>query len=58
MCGQLFFVTHLIEYAFVGISLSDAKFMGVEYYNESRNVITGQITGICAIIYWPKKSMS
>ncbi len=25
------FATHLIEYAFVGVSLSDAKFIGGEY---------------------------
>ncbi len=29
----------LIEYAFVGVSLSDAKFMGGEYKNGSRNMI-------------------
>ncbi len=33
------FVPDLIECAFVGVSLSDAKFMGGEYYNESRNAI-------------------
>ncbi len=33
------FVPDLIEYAFVGISLSDAKFMRGEYSNESHNVI-------------------
>ncbi len=33
------FAPHLIEYAFVGVSLSDAKFMGGEYSNESRNEI-------------------
>ncbi len=32
------FAPDLIEYAFVGGSLSDAKFMGGEYSNESRNV--------------------
>ncbi len=31
------FVPDLIEYAFVGVYLSDAKFMGGEYSNESRN---------------------
>ncbi len=31
------FVPDLIEYAFVGVSLSDAKFMGGEYSNESRD---------------------
>jgi len=36
---QLFFVPDLFEYAFVGVSLSDAKFMGGEYSNESRNEI-------------------
>ncbi len=34
-----FFATDLIEYAFVGVSLSEAKFMGGEYSNESRNTI-------------------
>ncbi len=29
----------LVEYAFVGVSLSDAKCMGGEYSNESRNAI-------------------
>ncbi len=29
----------LIEYAFVGVSLSDANFMGGEYLNESHNAI-------------------
>ncbi len=33
------FTTHLIEHAFVGVSLSICKFMGGEYLNESRNVI-------------------
>ncbi len=33
------FATHLIEYAFVGVSLSICKFMGGEYLNESHNVI-------------------
>ncbi len=28
------FATHLIEYAFVGVSLSIGKFMGGEYLNE------------------------
>ncbi len=32
------FAPDLIEYAFLGVSLSDAKFMGGEYSNESRNV--------------------
>ncbi len=32
------FAPDLIEHAFVGVSLSDAKFLG-EYYNESRNAI-------------------
>ncbi len=36
----------LIEYAFVAFSLSDAKFMGGEYYNESSNAIYKPITGI------------
>ncbi len=31
------FAPDLIEYAFVGVSLSDAKFMGGENSNESRN---------------------
>ncbi len=31
------FALYLIEYAFVGVSLSDAKFMGGENSNESRN---------------------
>ncbi len=39
---QLFFVPDLIEYAFVGVSLSAAKFMGEECAHQS--------TGICAII--------
>ncbi len=33
------FVPDLIECAFVGVCLSDAKFMGGEYYNDSRNAI-------------------
>ncbi len=33
------FATPLIEYAFVGVSLSICKFMGGEYLNESRNMI-------------------
>ncbi len=28
-----------MEYAFVGVSLSEAKFTGEEYSNESRNTI-------------------
>ncbi len=35
--GQLFLCL-TFEYAFVGVSLSDAKVMGGEYSNESRNV--------------------
>ncbi len=40
-CGHSynFFVTDLIEYAFVGVSLSEAKFTGEEYSNESRDTI-------------------
>ncbi len=30
------FVPDLIEYVFIGVSLSDAKFMGGKYSNESR----------------------
>ncbi len=33
------FETHLIEYAFVGVSLSICKFMVGEYLNESHNAI-------------------
>ncbi len=33
------FAPDLIEYAFLGFSLSDAKFMGGESSNESRNAI-------------------
>jgi len=33
------FVADLIAYAFVGVSLSDGKFMGGEYLHESRNMI-------------------
>jgi len=33
------FASDLIEYAFVGVSFSEAKFMGGEYLNESRKVI-------------------
>ncbi len=33
------FEPELIEYAFVGVSLSDAKYMGGEYSNESGNWI-------------------
>jgi len=33
------FTANLIANAFVGVSLSDAKFMGGEYLNESCNVI-------------------
>ncbi len=33
------FVTDLIAYAFVRVSLSDAKFMAGEYLNESHNMI-------------------
>ncbi len=29
----------LTEYAFLGVSLSDSKFMGGQYSNESRNEI-------------------
>ncbi len=32
------FVPDLTEYAFVGVSLSDAKFMGEEYSNQSHNL--------------------
>ncbi len=35
--ARVIFAPDLIEYAFVGISLSDAKFMGGEYSNESCN---------------------
>ncbi len=36
-CGHsYFFVPDLIEYTFVAVALSDAKFMGGEYSNESR----------------------
>ncbi len=31
------FAPDLIEYAFLGVSISDATFMGGEYSNESRN---------------------
>ncbi len=49
------FAPDRIEYAFLGVSLSDAKFMAGEYSNESRNeiyfnVCARQITGICANI--------
>jgi len=37
--GQLFFATDLIAYALVGVSLSDAKFMGGEYLYDSCKVI-------------------
>ncbi len=33
------FATQLIEYAFVGVSLSIDKFMGGEYLNQLCNVI-------------------
>jgi len=33
------FVADLIEYAFVGVSCSDANFMGGQYLNESCKVI-------------------
>ncbi len=33
---KVIFVPDLIEYAFVGVSLSDANVMGGEYSNESR----------------------
>lgn len=33
------FALDLTEYAFVGVSLSDTKFMRVKYSNESRNKI-------------------
>ncbi len=33
------FAPDLIEYAFVGVSLSDTKVMGGKYSNESHNVI-------------------
>ncbi len=36
-CMITFRAPDLIEYAFVEVSFSDAKFMGGEYYNESCN---------------------
>ncbi len=33
------FLPEMIDYAFVGVSLSDAKFMGGEYKNESHKAI-------------------
>ncbi len=33
--GHIMFVPDFIKYAFMGVSLSDAKFMGGEYSNES-----------------------
>ncbi len=44
-----FFAPDLIEYEFVGVSLSDAKFMGGEYSNESRNEI---YNGLRSSNYW------
>ncbi len=41
------FVPDIIDYAFVGVFLSDATFMGGEYSNESRgstNICSCQIT--------------
>ncbi len=36
--GTVTFVPARIEYAFLGVSLSDAKVTGGEYSNESRKV--------------------
>ncbi len=37
--GVDIFAPNLIEYAFEGVSLSDTKFMGGEYSNESHNAV-------------------
>jgi len=50
-------VADLIAYAFVGVSFSDAKFMGGELFKlimRFIKVYTSQFTGICSIIYRPK----
>ncbi len=56
------FAPELIEYVFVGVSFSYAKFMGEENSNESRNAIYKRLR---SSNYWylryylmPQKSMS
>ncbi len=43
ICGQGYFATDLIAYAFVRVFLSDAKFMGGEYLNKSCNLIAANL---------------
>ncbi len=64
------FAPDLIKYAFIGVSLSDAKFIGGEYWIESRNEIYSTndlltIDKMHSSNYWylrhfltPKNSMS
>ncbi len=49
------FVTDLIACAFVGVSLSDAKFMGEEYYmsHDLLKFAVNLFVGFCPILYHP-----
>ncbi len=49
---------HLIEYAFVGVSLSISKFIGGEYLNESRNDLHSSIHWFLHHYSTAKKGMS
>ncbi len=54
------FVPDLIEYAFVGVSLSDANLwedsIKMNHAMRFTNVCNRQITGICTIILRPEKA--